>query len=433
MVAYAAALQESKLHNLSYGDRDSVGVFQQRPSEGWGPAWQLKDPVYATTRFFQALATVPDYLHKPVYRAAQAVQRSADGYAYIQYQPEAAPSPPTSPATAPHAVWCWSAGPGPGEGQPDGGPPGPARAFGPISSHRAATPGDDPAMLVRASPADAGLGGRGLAGDARVVVQDPRRALRRVPRGRSRPAAAGGRGTRGQRARMWSGPADNLVPRPMSNTAPNATARRADTERRCSVKGPDLGDSAGKRSSARDLHHRASRCVDLLDKTCIDECPVDCIYEGDAACCTSTRTSAWTAARASRSARSRRSSTRTTCPTSWKDFYRVNVEFFREPRLSRRRRPRVRQDPQRPPDHGRRYPPHAVADTDDPRQPACPAFPWDPLAPATGTRHGRTATGSWTCRSGRRSTRSRSRCGRRSRTRSDAPGYPLTQGTQRAA
>ena len=36
MVAYAAALQESKLHNLSYGDRDSVGVFQQRPSEGWG-------------------------------------------------------------------------------------------------------------------------------------------------------------------------------------------------------------------------------------------------------------------------------------------------------------------------------------------------------------------------------------------------------------
>ena len=38
MVAYAAALQESKLHNLSYGDRDSVGVFQQRPSEGWGPA-----------------------------------------------------------------------------------------------------------------------------------------------------------------------------------------------------------------------------------------------------------------------------------------------------------------------------------------------------------------------------------------------------------
>src|SRR6478752_3526943 len=118
MVAYAAALQESKLHNLSYGDRDSVGVFQQRPSEGWGPARKLKDPVYATTRFFQALATVPDYLHKPVFRAAQAVQRSADGYAYIQYQLAAARR-------------------------------GLAHAFGPISSHRAATPGDDPAMTVR--------------------------------------------------------------------------------------------------------------------------------------------------------------------------------------------------------------------------------------------------------------------------------------------
>jgi hypothetical protein len=41
IIAYAAALQESKLHNLGYGDRDSVGIFQQRPSEGWGPASQL--------------------------------------------------------------------------------------------------------------------------------------------------------------------------------------------------------------------------------------------------------------------------------------------------------------------------------------------------------------------------------------------------------
>jgi hypothetical protein len=61
VVAYAAALQESHLHNLSYGDRDSVGVFQQRPSEGWGPARKLKDPVYASTRFFQALTSVPKY------------------------------------------------------------------------------------------------------------------------------------------------------------------------------------------------------------------------------------------------------------------------------------------------------------------------------------------------------------------------------------
>jgi hypothetical protein len=150
MVAYAAALQESKLHNLSYGDRDSVGVFQQRPSEGWGPAWKLKDPVYATTRFFQALATVPDYLHKPVYRAAQAVQRSADGYAYIQYQPEAAALAADFTGHSAHAVWCWSAGPSPAKADLAAARRGLAHAFGPISSHRAATPGDDPVMLVRA-------------------------------------------------------------------------------------------------------------------------------------------------------------------------------------------------------------------------------------------------------------------------------------------
>jgi hypothetical protein len=150
MVAYAAALQESKLHNLSYGDRDSVGVFQQRPSEGWGPARKLKDPVYATTRFFQALATVPDYLHKPVFRAVQAVQRSADGYAYIQYQPEAAALATDFTGHSAHAVWCWSAGPSPAKANLTAAYKGLLHAFGPISSHRAATPGDDPAMLVRA-------------------------------------------------------------------------------------------------------------------------------------------------------------------------------------------------------------------------------------------------------------------------------------------
>jgi hypothetical protein len=150
MVAYAAALQESKLHNLSYGDRDSVGVFQQRPSEGWGPAWKLKDPVYASTRFFQALASVPDYLHKPVYRAAQAVQRSADGSAYVQYQPEAAALAADFTGHSAHAVWCWSAGAGPAKANLAAARQGLAHAFGPLSSRRAATPGDDPAMLVRA-------------------------------------------------------------------------------------------------------------------------------------------------------------------------------------------------------------------------------------------------------------------------------------------
>jgi len=84
-IALAAALQESKLHNLNYGDRDSVGIFQQRPSQGWGPATKLEDPVYATTKFYAALTQVRGYTTMPVYQAAQDVQHSADGSAYEQW------------------------------------------------------------------------------------------------------------------------------------------------------------------------------------------------------------------------------------------------------------------------------------------------------------------------------------------------------------
>ena len=89
-IALAAALQESKLHNLDYGDRDSVGVFQQRPSQGWGTTRQLEDPVYATTKFFAALVQVHGYAKMPVDQAAQDVQHSADGTAYEQWAPLAA-------------------------------------------------------------------------------------------------------------------------------------------------------------------------------------------------------------------------------------------------------------------------------------------------------------------------------------------------------
>ena len=84
-IALAAALQESQLQNLDYGDRNSVGVFQQRPSQGWGTTAEIEDPVYATTRFFAALVKVPGYTTMPVDQAAQDVQHSADGYAYEQW------------------------------------------------------------------------------------------------------------------------------------------------------------------------------------------------------------------------------------------------------------------------------------------------------------------------------------------------------------
>jgi hypothetical protein len=105
-IAYATAFQESKLENLTYGDRDSVGIFQQRPSEGWGTTAELEDPVYASRAFFGALVQVPSYTTIPVYEAAQAVQKSADGYAYQQYAQSGALLA-ADYTTVPHAVTCW--------------------------------------------------------------------------------------------------------------------------------------------------------------------------------------------------------------------------------------------------------------------------------------------------------------------------------------
>ncbi len=107
IIAYAAALQESQLHNLDYGDRDSVGVFQQRPSQGWGPARDLKNPIYATTRFFGALVRVHGYTTMPVQAAAQAVQHSADGSAYGQWTTVATQLAGYFTGISPHDVSCW--------------------------------------------------------------------------------------------------------------------------------------------------------------------------------------------------------------------------------------------------------------------------------------------------------------------------------------
>jgi hypothetical protein len=106
-IAYATAWQESHLHDPDYGTLDSIGVFQQRPSEGWGTPKELINPVYAAGAFFAALVRVPDYLNIPVYEAAQDVQRSADGQAYMNYQQQAAWMSGPFTGGTPHAVWCW--------------------------------------------------------------------------------------------------------------------------------------------------------------------------------------------------------------------------------------------------------------------------------------------------------------------------------------
>ena len=114
-IAYAAALQESKLHNLDYGDRDSVGIFQQRPSEGWGSTAELEDPVYATTKFFAALTQVHGYTKMPVYQAAQDVQHSADGSAYAQWSGVAGQLAGYFTGKPPHGVSCWYSPAGPAD------------------------------------------------------------------------------------------------------------------------------------------------------------------------------------------------------------------------------------------------------------------------------------------------------------------------------
>ncbi|MGB8382107.1 MAG: hypothetical protein WCG47_12865 [Dermatophilaceae bacterium] len=88
-IAIATAMQESKLRNLTVGDRDSVGLFQQRPSQGWGTTEQILDPVYATNAFYDRLAKVDDYTTRSVTEVAQQVQRSGHPLAYAQHEDEA--------------------------------------------------------------------------------------------------------------------------------------------------------------------------------------------------------------------------------------------------------------------------------------------------------------------------------------------------------
>ncbi|WP_412866408.1 hypothetical protein [Cellulomonas sp. 179-A 9B4 NHS] len=85
-IGLATALQESRLVNIDYGDRDSVGLFQQRPSQGWGTVEEILDPVYSTGRFYDGLVQVPGYADMPITEAAQAVQRSGFPDAYAQHE-----------------------------------------------------------------------------------------------------------------------------------------------------------------------------------------------------------------------------------------------------------------------------------------------------------------------------------------------------------
>jgi len=89
IIAVATAMQESGLRNPPGGDRDSIRLFQQRPSHGWGTPNQLADPAYAAGKFYDKLLTVDDWPSMPLTEAAQHVQVSAYPDAYAKWEDDA--------------------------------------------------------------------------------------------------------------------------------------------------------------------------------------------------------------------------------------------------------------------------------------------------------------------------------------------------------
>ncbi|MET7633397.1 C40 family peptidase [Streptomyces sp. NPDC001773] len=124
VVALATALQESGLRNLTYGDRDSLGLFQQRPSMGWGTANQILDPVHASTKFYEGLQKVSGWQSLSVTQAAQAVQQSGFPEAYAKWEPLATALQKAIEPLLPKA----------GDGSPSPSPSGSAGAGGALSS-----------------------------------------------------------------------------------------------------------------------------------------------------------------------------------------------------------------------------------------------------------------------------------------------------------
>lgn len=84
-ISLATVYQESGIRNLDYGDRDSLGLFQQRPSQGWGTQAQVQDPYYASNKFYAALVKVKGWASGDINDVAQAVQRSGHPKGYVRH------------------------------------------------------------------------------------------------------------------------------------------------------------------------------------------------------------------------------------------------------------------------------------------------------------------------------------------------------------
>ncbi|WP_329271285.1 heavy metal transporter [Streptomyces sp. NBC_01451] len=115
-IALATALQESGLRNITHGDRDSLGLFQQRPSQGWGTAKEILDPTYAAGEFYDHLVKVSGYSRLPLTVAAQRVQRSGYPEAYAKHEQDATLLAAALTGRAAATLTC--------EGRPDATPTG---------------------------------------------------------------------------------------------------------------------------------------------------------------------------------------------------------------------------------------------------------------------------------------------------------------------
>lgn len=176
-IALATSLQESALRNLDHGDRDSMGLFQQRPSQGWGTAAQIMDPVHSSNEFFDSLVKIRGYSRLPLTVAAQKVQKSGYPQAYAKHEPDAALLASALTGRVSAALSCTTA---PGGTAPSGGDPAAVRTRLTREFGSGVTP-----RVSRAAASSDGKSGDRAAGGATVAV----------------PSAATDNATRGDRRR----------------------------------------------------------------------------------------------------------------------------------------------------------------------------------------------------------------------------------------
>ncbi|MFE5873510.1 hypothetical protein ACFQ6V_33345 [Streptomyces roseifaciens] len=188
-IALATAMQESGLRNIHHGDRDSLGLFQQRPTQGWGSARQITDPVYAAGKFYDHLVEVPGYSRLPLTVAAQKVQRSGFPQAYAKHEPDASL---LSSALTGRAVAAFSCTTSPSDGKK-----------GDVSAVRAKLRREFgaaavPAAETLAAPGSGGAGAVGGAAARTLAVPVPDKAT-----GPGEPAGSG-RERRGWQLASWA-------------------------------------------------------------------------------------------------------------------------------------------------------------------------------------------------------------------------------------